>query len=102
MDGRAPLSNAMDTPLHVKLLADATANVDGTADGGLGPCTMRRDDAIEVFLASTGSPPSFEARVGYDFSVVGGSDCADQLSASGGTYDALPCSLSYAAAGERQ
>jgi hypothetical protein len=101
MDGTAPLSNTL-TQLSTSLNTSQTANVDGTADGGLGPCTMQRADSVNLTLA-TGSPPgSFQATIQYAFSVASGANCGDQLSASGGSYDVLPCSMSYTGTGARQ
>ena len=55
LDGTAPLSNALAANA-TSLTVTSTANVDGTADGGLGPCTMKRTDSVQVALGS-GSPP---------------------------------------------
>jgi len=101
MDGTPPLSNALDQR-STSLTTTQTANVDGTADGGLGPCTMQRADGVDLTLAAGSPPGSFQASIAYAFSVASGANCADQLSASGGSYDALPCSLSYTATGARQ
>ncbi len=100
MDGTpavsAPLSGSMAT-----LLASQQANVDG-ADGGLGPCSMERDDTLQVTLGS-GSPPSaFTGTITYAFSVTAGSDCSDQLGSAGGQYAQLPCTVTYSASATRQ
>jgi hypothetical protein len=92
----APLSGTTAT-----LLATQQANVDGV-DGGLGPCTMERDDTLEVTLG-TGSPPTtFTSTITYAFSVTAGSDCSDQLGSAGGQYTELPCTVIYSATGTRQ
>ena len=54
MDGSAPLSGPITTEA-VTLLATEQVNVDGTADGGLGPCNLERDDTLTLTLG-TGSP----------------------------------------------
>jgi hypothetical protein len=100
MDGNPPLYGALSAQ-SVTLTATDTANVDGTADGGLGPCTMVRDDTVQVSLGSGSPPQTFEGSVNYTFSVASGADCEDQLGAMGGTYDTLPCSLSYSFSGAR-
>jgi hypothetical protein len=56
-------------------------------------CTMTRSDAYEVTLAST--QKSFTGTLSYTFSVVSGSNCSSQLSAAGGIYDVLPCTIAY-------
>jgi hypothetical protein len=101
MDGSAPLSNALDAQSHAALTTTQTGNVDGTANS-LGPCTMQRQDSVQITLGA-GSPPSgFAATIQYGFSAATGANCADQIAASGGMYDALPCSVSYAATAARQ
>jgi hypothetical protein len=102
MDSRQPLSNTLDDALSTQLTTTQTANVDGSADGGLGPCTMQRADTVKLTLAAGGSPANFRGTIDYAFSVASGASCGDQLSASGGMYDTLPCALSYTATGSRQ
>jgi hypothetical protein len=96
-------------PLSSKLVSHATtitstetANVDGAADGGGGPCTMTRTDTIQVQLAEGSDPATFTGSLQYAFTVASGADCSDQLSANGGTYDTLPCSMRYAMTGSRK
>jgi hypothetical protein len=101
LDGNAPLKNTL-TGNTVSLTDDRTGNVDSSADGGAGPCTMQRADTVRVTLASGSPPASFQGTIQYAFSASGGADCSDQLSASGGNYDALPCSVSYTTTATRQ
>jgi hypothetical protein len=102
MDGSAPLSTTMSSSSQATILANEQINVDGTADGGLGPCTMARADTLQIDLGS-GSPPSaFSGTVGYVFSIVPGWDCADQLASAGGQYAALPCTVTYTMSATRQ
>jgi hypothetical protein len=102
MDGSPPLSAAMSTSSQGTLLANEQLNVDGTADGGLGPCTMARADTLQIDLGS-GSPPSaFSGTIEYVFSVAPGWDCADQLASAGGQYAALPCTITYTMSATRQ
>lgn len=93
-------------------LVDSTAsmttsvqgNVDGT-NGVNGPCNMERDLTIDVTLASGSPPGTFAGTLTYSFSVVAPStatDCSDQLSVNGGTYDVLPCSFAYSLTGSLQ
>ncbi len=76
--------------------------MDGTADGGLGPCTLERDDTLQVTLGSASSPTTFTATISYAISAVAGADCADQLGAAGGQYAVLPCTMSYTATASKQ
>jgi hypothetical protein len=94
MDGSSPLSGPLLSPSHARITTNVAANVD-PSDGGFGPCTLTRADAIEVTLASGNPPPSFTGTISYGFAPQSGSTCADQLTSGGGLYAALPCSLSY-------
>jgi hypothetical protein len=94
LDGNAPLKNTLSGN-DVSLTNSQTSNVDSSGDGGAGPCTMQRADTVQVTLGAGSPPSSFQGSIRYTFSVSGGADCSDQLSASGGSYDALPCSVSY-------
>ena len=86
---------------NATLTTDVEANVDAT-DAGLGPCTMARADEIEVSLAGGSPPPSFTGTITYSFTVPSGSTCTDQLASAGGSYAALPCSVSYSVTAARQ
>jgi hypothetical protein len=101
LDGNAPLKNTLSGNA-VSLTNSRTSNVDSNGDGGAGPCTMQRADTVQVTLAAGSPPASFQASIQYAFSASSGADCSDQLSASGGTYDVLPCSVSYTATAARQ
>ena len=96
----APVS-AADPRLQASLTATQSADVDPT-DAGAGPCTMTRTDSLHVTLAPGSPPGTFTGTMSYLFTVESGSDCTDQLTAAGGSYSALPCSVSYAIAGTRQ
>jgi hypothetical protein len=100
LDGRAPLSGTIDAHSHASLTNTQTGNLDGN-EAGLGPCTLQRQDDIEIELP--GAPAgSLTGTIGYAFSVPTGSDCSDQLAASGGPYEALPCAMSYSMSGSPQ
>jgi hypothetical protein len=102
MDGSPPLSNAMSASLQATLDASEQVNVDGAADGGLGPCTMVRNDTLQVDLGG-GSPPStFQGTIGYAFSVAPGWTCVDQLASAGGQYATIPCAITYSMTATRQ
>jgi ABC-type glycerol-3-phosphate transport system substrate-binding protein len=102
MDGTPPLSSPLTTESNATLTSTLQVNVDGTADGGLGPCTMDRADNFQVALGSGSPPANFTGTIAYAFSSPSGSDCADQLTTAGGEYDALPCAMVYSVAASRQ
>jgi len=96
-----PAASALLTGTTATLLASQQDNVDGV-DGGLGPCTMERDDTLEVTLGAGSPPTTFTSTITYAFSVTSGSDCSDQLASAGGQYAELPCTVIYSASGTRQ
>jgi hypothetical protein len=100
LDGSAVLStNIQDASANLTL--SQVGNVDGTADGGLGPCDMERDDAIDLVMGGGALPSSFTGTITYNISVTSGATCTDQLVSSGGLYDTLPCTISYAVTGNQ-
>jgi hypothetical protein len=101
MDGTPPLSAPLLDPQQAHLTTSVTLNVDAT-DAGAGPCTMQRDDAVMVTLASGATPATFTGTITYSFTATTGSDCSDQLVPAGGSYQALPCTITYSVAGSRQ
>jgi hypothetical protein len=100
LDGSPPISNKLVNGATT-ITSTQTSNVDGTPDAG-GPCTMTRTDTLQLTLAQGTSPATFSGTLQYAFTIASGADCSDQLSANGGMYDALPCSMSYAIAGSRK
>jgi hypothetical protein len=101
LDG-SPLLSAPVSAQAATLTATEQADVDTTADGGLGPCTMERDDTLQVTLGSGTTPTTFTATINYAISAVAGADCADQLAAAGGQYTTIPCTMSYTATATKQ
>ncbi len=100
LDDSAPLSGPLVSS-HASITTNQSANVDSN-DAGAGPCTMTRNDDLELNFA-TGTPPaSFSGTISYSFSVPSGSTCADQLTSGGGTYATLPCTLTYTITAARQ
>ncbi len=102
MDGSPPASSPLTAQLQATLTATQQGNVDGTADGGVGPCTMQRDDSVQITLGSGSPPASFSGTISHAFSVPSGFDCADQLTSAGGQYTALPCTITYSMTASRQ
>jgi hypothetical protein len=99
------LSNTLTSSTTATLTSATTANVDGT-EAGEGPCNLESTTSIELTLGAGSPPGSFSGSITYTFAAATGvsttTDCTDQLSASGGTYDTLPCSATYALTATRQ
>jgi hypothetical protein len=102
LDGTAPISGPLNAQSEATLTGSQQNDVDGTVDGGPGPCTLERDDTVGITLSAGEMPATFSGTINYAFSVVTGSDCSDQLVASGGQYATLPCAITYSMTGSRQ
>ncbi len=63
---------------------------------------MERADTLVVTLGAASPPATFSGTMSYAFTVESGAQCTDQLTSAGGSYDQLPCSVSYTIAGTRQ
>jgi hypothetical protein len=100
-DGSPYLSSPVASNEAILTSSDI-ANVDPTEAGTDGPCTMERDDQIDITLNSASAPTSFQGTLGYSFTASAGSNCADQLIGAGGMYQTLPCSVSYTLTALRQ
>ena len=101
IDGSPVLSGILTNATQASITAQSAANVD-PSDAGAGPCTLERADDLELTLAAGSPPPSFSGTISYVFTVPSGSSCADQLVSAGGTYAALPCTISYTLTATRQ
>lgn len=104
--GETAMSSTMSSTTQVNISATVTANVDATEAGAEGPCDLQRTTAVDLTLAASSPPSTFTGSIAYTFqSSTGAStttDCTDQLSASGGPYDTLPCTATYAITGAIQ
>jgi hypothetical protein len=100
-EGQTPLSATIDASSHATLTTAMQQNVGGSA-ALAGPCILERDDTIDITLASGSPPPSFSGTITYTFRAAANSDCGDQLSVTGGTFDTLPCTIEYAVTGVSQ
>ncbi|HEY3821675.1 MAG TPA: hypothetical protein VGL81_31125 [Polyangiaceae bacterium] len=97
MDGSALLSGPVSSQSHASIQDSVAGNVDGT-DAALGPCTLDRSDDLELDLTSD----SFTGTVSYSFTPSAGASCGDQLTASGGSFEALPCTVTYSVTAAKQ
>jgi hypothetical protein len=89
------VSGVLDATNQATISTSQESNVDGT-DAGAGPCTMDRTDTVVVKLDSATAPTSFSGTLTYAFAAASGANCGDQLVSGGGTYQTLPCTISYA------
>ena len=99
-DGSPYLSGTLNAQSQATIADQTEGNVDGT-DASLGPCTMTRNDTLTLTLGSGSAPASFSGSIIYAFAVPAGSDCSDQLASSGGTYNELPCTITYTMTGTK-
>jgi hypothetical protein len=102
------LSSTMTSSTQVSISSTVTANVDAS-DAGAGPCDLQQTTAIDLTFENSSPPappPGFTGSITYTFAASTGvsatTDCTDQLSASGGTYDTLPCTATYTIKGTVQ
>ena len=84
-------------------LAAGGAGIDAGAGGA---CVMERDDALSATFVPdptlAGNYESFSGTLAYTFKEGAGSgDCSGQLSANGGQYAKLPCTMGFGIAAKR-
>jgi hypothetical protein len=94
MDGSPLLSGPTSSSGQVKLTSSMSLNADST-DAGLGPCTLQRADDLELTLGSGSTPTTFSGTISYAYTPAAGASCSDVMSAAGGPFSALPCSVEY-------
>ncbi len=88
-----PVEGTIDGSGNVSLTSTSTEVEDAPDDAGNGGCTMQRVDTLTG--TTSGTPiTGLTGTLSYAFSVASGA-CDDQLSANGGTYASLPCTLAY-------
>jgi hypothetical protein len=104
--GGTEMSSTMTSTTQVDISTTVTANVDATEAGAEGPCDLQSTTTVDLALAASSPPSSFTGSITYTFqastSVSSTTDCTDQLSASGGPYDTLPCTATYSITGALQ
>lgn len=106
MSGGSQVSGTVSSTTQVSITSILTANVDAPDAGLEGPCNLQSTTVINLALATSSPPATFTGTISYTFAAATGvsstNDCTDQLSASGGTYDTLPCTAAYSLSGTRQ
>jgi hypothetical protein len=116
------LSNTMTSATSVSITSSVTTNPDavaagvdaGAATGAMDPggmmgtatpvptvgaCDLEQNTTLALTLAAGATPASFSGTITYTFETATGvsatSNCTDQLAASGGAYNTLPCTATY-------
>jgi hypothetical protein len=106
LSGGSEVSGTMSSATQADITSIQTANVDAPDAGLEGPCNLQGSTAIDLTLATSSPPATFGGTITYTFAAAAGvsstNDCTDQLSASGGSYDTLPCTAVYSLAGTHQ
>ena len=104
----APIEGRVDTSARTQLEAELVLEVrPADAKAKREACTMARTDVLAVTLADANAQPtsdpallqSFTGSLVYTFAPTSGSDCSDQITASGGDFATLPCEVRYDLAG---
>jgi hypothetical protein len=83
-------SGPIGTDNTAKIESEVTSVVVAAAPG-VAECRMTRVDTVTVTLPESGDVTSVSGTISFAVSAVAGTDCASQLVAYGGTYDAIPC-----------
>jgi hypothetical protein len=103
-----PVAGEVDRSAHTTMDASGTTELRAANEAKkLAACEVMRKDALDVLLSNEDAEPAvdpadvrkFVGTLRYDFAPTDGSQCTDQLTASGGDYDALPCSVAYRVVG---
>jgi hypothetical protein len=93
-------------PDAVAAMADAGPDAGVAATGAPGACDLQQSTTLALTLSAGSPPTSFAGTMTYTFESATGvsssSNCTDQLAASGGTYDTLPCTASYSLSAAHQ
>jgi hypothetical protein len=103
-DGTGEMSGALSSAAAT-LTTSVTSDVDAT-EAGAGECNLTQAISIALNLNSGTAPTSFTGTATYTYSAATGvsttNNCTDQLASSGGTYETLPCTVTYSLAGTKQ
>ena len=109
VQGDAPISGQVD-PSAKAVLKSSDVKTVRAADpkSQRAACAMSRADVLTVVLAPVVAPAtdlhgatSFKGTLTYHFDATDGSECDDQLEASGGDFAVLPCDVHYDLGGVR-
>lgn len=99
-----PIEGRVDSTARTQLQAEVVEEV-RAADPRMKRegCAIARTDVLALTLVGPDAQPtsdpslttSFSGGLVYTFAPTTGSDCADQVTMSGGGFDALPCEIRY-------
>ena len=106
VQGDAPISGQLDRTARAVMKTSVVSTVrPADAKTKTAACMMARSDLVDLVLAPATAPvmttadvsaaTSFKGTLSYEFNVVEGASCEDQLTESGGDFAKLPCSVSY-------
>lgn len=104
IQGGVPIEGRVDTTARARLEAEIVHEVRAAdARSKRQACAISRTDVLALTLADADAEPtndpalarSFAGELVYAFTPTAGSDCSDQVAASGGDFDALPCEVHY-------
>ncbi|HEY2518048.1 MAG TPA: hypothetical protein VGI39_44565 [Polyangiaceae bacterium] len=99
--GSLPVAGKFSAAHVATLNSTSTLAVPGAGlDAGAAACVMERDDALSATFVPdptlAGNYESFSGTLAYTFKEAAGSaDCSGQLSANGGQYAKLPCTMAF-------
>ena len=102
IQGGTPISGTVDADGHTAFSAQTVSDVrDGTTKQA--GCSLARTDNLGVYLLDATTKPttdpttltSFSGQLSYAYAPTDGSDCGDQLTSAGGSWQALPCAVTY-------
>ena len=100
----APIEGRVDSTARTQLQAEVVVEMRAAdARAKREACSIARTDVLALTLVGADAQPtsnpslttSFSGGLVYTFAPTTGSDCADQLTATGGDFDALPCEVRY-------
>jgi hypothetical protein len=100
IQGDVPVTGKLDTTSHDASLSHSSTTTAATDKAGNAACVLERDDALNAKLTPDATMANeysaFTGSLAYTFKAGDGSlDCSSQLTANGGPYKVLPCSVAY-------
>lgn len=67
-----------------------------------GVCTLERQQVFAATLDDAEQPSSLQGTIRHDLTPAAGTSCSGRTTATGGTFDNLPCQVSYVFSAQRQ
>ena len=102
IQGGTPISGTVDNDGHTAFAAQTVTDLRAGTTKQSG-CSLARTDNLGMYLLTADAKPttdpttlsSFTGQLSYAYTATDGSDCTDQLTSAGGTWQALPCAVTY-------